>query len=72
MTTAKLTLTAYTPREYAATGHALAAAAHFVRNVALLAAAPFIALVYVVAAPFAGLAMLAWFAARAVKARAAA
>ncbi len=71
MTTAKLTLTAYTPHEHAAAREMLARAARFARNAALLAAAPFVALAYVVAAPFVGLGMLAWFAARAVKARAA-
>ena len=66
MTTANLTLTAYTR-------HELAGAAHFARNAALLVAAPFVALFYVLAAPFVGLGMLAWFAARAMmKARAAA
>lgn len=36
-----------------------------VKNVALFLAAPFVALAYVIAFPFVGLAMLAWFAARA-------
>jgi hypothetical protein len=64
MTTATLTITAYTR-------HELAGAAHFARNAALLVAAPFVALVYVLAAPFVGLGMLAWFAVRAMKERAA-
>ena len=42
-----------------------AAALHFARNVALFAAAPFVALAYVVAFPFVGLAALAWVAVRA-------
>ena len=42
---------------------------HAVRNIALLAAAPLIGLVYVVAFPFVGLAMLAWLGFRALPAR---
>jgi hypothetical protein len=35
------------------------------RNITLFVAAPFVALAYVIAFPFVGLVMLAWFAARA-------
>lgn len=40
------------------------------RNVALFAAAPLVALAYVVAFPFVGLAVLAWIAVRATRERA--
>ena len=37
-----------------------------VKNIALFIAAPFIGLVYAMALPFVGMAMLAWFAAKAI------
>ena len=45
---------------------AAVAAARTLRNVALFAAAPFIGLVYAVALPLVGLAMLAWMGGRAI------
>ena len=48
--------------EYATTA---ANAVRCARNVCLFAAAPFIGLVYVVALPFVGLALLAWMAVKA-------
>ena len=46
--------------------HIEAAAARTLKNVALFAAAPFIGLLYAVALPFVGLAMLAWIGGRAL------
>ena len=43
-----------------------AAAGKGIKNIALFVAAPFIGLVYAMALPFVGLAMLAWFAAKAI------
>ena len=51
---------------FAAIEHAARTAARHVANVALLLAAPFIGLVYAMALPFVGLAMLAVLAARAL------
>lgn len=45
-----------------------AEAARFARNVALFAFAPLVALVYVLALPFVGLAALGWIAVRAARA----
>jgi hypothetical protein len=48
-----------------------AEAARFARNIALFALAPLVALAYVLAFPFVGLAALGWIAIRAARARAA-
>lgn len=53
-------------------GATLAAAGHFARNALLFAAAPFIGLAYVIAAPFVGIGMLAWMAVHAATTKAAA
>ena len=50
---------------------ALAGPARFARNALLFAAAPFIGLAYVIAAPFVGLGVLAWMAAHAAMTEAA-
>ena len=50
----------------------LAGAGVFARNALLFAAAPFIGLAYVIAAPFVGLGMLAWIAVHAATTKAAA
>ena len=49
---------------------AYAEALHTARNVALFAVAPLVALAYVVALPFVGLAMLGWLAVRTLRERA--
>lgn len=49
-----------------------AGAEHFARNALLFAAAPFIGLAYVIAAPFVGIGMLAWMAVHAATTEAAA
>lgn len=56
----------YRPVVETRAAEATANAWHAARNIALLAAAPFIGLVYVVAFPFVGLAMLAWLGFRAL------
>lgn len=65
------TLHTWTAPEAVVTRETAARAARFAGNALLFAAAPLIGLAYVLAAPFVGLAALAWFAVRALRERAA-
>ena len=65
------TLHTWTAPEAVVNRETVARAARFTGNALLFAAAPIIGLAYVLAAPFVGLAALAWFAVRALKERAA-
>ena len=67
MTATTLRATGHIAQAIALPGHAATAAVgKGIENIALFAAAPFIGLVYAIALPFVGLAMLAWFGAKAI------
>ena len=69
MTATTLRATGYTTPAIGAilpSHEAAVAAGKGIKNIALFMAAPFIGLVYAMALPFVGLAMLAWFAAKAI------